>query len=149
MRSLALAVALTLDLAFVGVVGVVGPAAAIDFTQVLLDDDGCPMKNDFSTVRTTATVAGPDCAKSDRLDLTLGDLIAYTLKSTLPTEQPQPGGEEKYRRSELADAVRRAKDYEPSVEELALMKRVIGIAWPPGFVGAVYKKLDPSLAKRK
>lgn len=132
------------------------PAVAADFTERLFDDDGCPLKNEFSTQRSSATVAKPECPRDPRfdvplprLDLTLGDLVYYSLSVTIPTEQPQPTGDEKFRRSELAERVRRAKDLALAPEEIILVKKVVGLIWPPSTVGLVYPRVDPSLAKRR
>lgn len=127
------------------------PAYAIDFTEVLMDDEtpSCPMKNGWSTVRSSASVADPTCLKDDKLDLTLGDLVHFCLSAVLPTENPQPTGDVKYKRSELARTVRRAKDYTPTSEEITMMKTVVGLAMPPAVVGVAYRKLDPALVKEK
>lgn len=125
-------------------------ARAVDFTEVLMDEEtpACPLKNGWSTARHSASVAGPDCPKDDKLDLTLGDLAHFCLSATLPTENPQPTGDVKYKRSELARAVRRAKDYTPTAEEVTMMKLVIGIAMPPSVVGIAYRKIEPALVKK-
>jgi hypothetical protein len=119
------------------------PARAIDFTEILIDDDGCPFKNNFTTARTTATIGGPDCPKSDLLDLTLGDLVHFALNAPIGTEQPQPTGDVKYKRFELSIRIRRAKDDHPNSEEITMMKLVVGLIFPPSWVGIVYPKIDP------
>ena len=131
------------------------PAHAVDFTEVLLDDDGCPMKNDWSTQRSSATVAGAECAKDPardvpqpRLDLTLGELVYYSLSVTIQFENPQPTGDEKFKRDELGRRVRHAKDEQLTSEEVTLIKKVVGLISPPATVGIVYRRIDPALAKK-
>jgi hypothetical protein len=133
-------------------------AGAVDFTTVLLDDDGCPLKNDFTQIRTTETVGKPECPKSDafdprsgrdRPDLVLGDLAHYLLNVTIPVENPQPSGTEKYQRHELAARVRRAKDDPTSESEIALIKKLIGIASPPMQVYPAFQALDGKKAAEK
>jgi hypothetical protein len=130
-------------------------ARAVDFTEILLDDDGCPMKNDWSTQRSSATIAKPECAKDPakdvplpRLDLTLGDLVYYSLSVAIPTEQPPPTGDEKFKRDELGKQVRRSKDEQLTSEEVTMIKKVVGLLWGPHVIGIVYRRVDPALAKK-
>lgn len=130
------------------------PAIAADFTEVLLDDDGCPLRNDFTIARTSATIAKADCPRTDRdaplwrPDLTLGDLVYYSLMVTITAESPQPSGDEKWNRAELAAKVRREKNIELQPQEIILVKKVVGLIWPPSTVGLVYPRVDPSLRRK-
>lgn len=130
------------------------PARAVDFTQILYDDDGCPIRNDFTTVRSSTTVAKPECPRAAadtplwRPDITLGDIVFYTLSVTINSEQPQPDGPEKYKRRELGLRLRTAKDMTLTPEEIVMIKKVVGILWPPSLVGTIYPLVDPTLVKK-
>lgn len=133
---------------------VASPARAADFTQILLDDDGCPLKNDFSTQRSSATIAKPGCPLDKdkdvpvpRLDLTLGDLVYYSLGVTIMAENPQPSGDDKFKRAELGKRLRRESDVRLSGEEIVIIKKVVGLIWPPSTVGLVFPLIDPALRK--
>ncbi|MFP3246913.1 MAG: hypothetical protein RXR20_20535 [Paraburkholderia sp.] len=51
-------------------------------------------------------------------------------------------GEEKYKRFKLADRIHASDTVEVSVEELALIKRLIGLIYPPVIVGSAYAALE-------
>lgn len=130
------------------------PALATDFTQILLDDDGCPLKNDFSTQRSSSTVAKAECPRDPkfdvplpRLDLTLGDLVYYSLSVTITAESPQPTGDEKFKRAELGKRLRRADNLTLNGEEMVLVKKVVGLIWPPSTVLLVFPLIDPALQR--
>lgn len=125
------------------------PAVAIDFTEVLINAEGCPFRNLATQVTTTYTIASEECKATyapeerSKPDLTLGLACYHALLVSFPDEQ-NVSGEEKFRRGELASAVRSAADYAPSSEEVTLLKKVVAKLYSPGVVFAVYRKLDPS-----
>lgn len=131
----------------------VSPAAALDFTEVLINAEGCPFRNLATQVTTTYTAASEECKATyvpeerSKPDLTLGTACYHALLVSFPDEQ-NVTGEEKFRRGELASIVRSAKDYTPSSEEVTLMKKVLAKLYSPGVVFAAYRKLDPSYKAR-
>lgn len=130
----------------------VRPAAAVDFTQVLMEE-GCPISEDpnLTKLRTTATIAGPECNREKMAppDLTLGLAVYHALMFTPQSEQATPtGGEEKQRRGDLAKRVRNAKDDTPSAEEIALMKKMLAALYGPVIISEAFPLLDPATKKK-
>ena len=108
------------------IVGLAGPALAIDFTTPLLDLQGKPFVDD----------------KGDPVkDFTLSKLCTNALLANYPDEQIE--GAEKYKRYELANKINNAKNPALSVEELALIKRLVAKGYSAAFVGPAWKLLDP------
>lgn len=135
------------------------PCLALDFTQVLMDDLNCPISENsqLTSVRTTATVAGPHCSRPEKLmppDLTLGQAVYTALLFTPASEQPgYPGAKpttylEKMQRYEIAKRVRAAKEEALLSEELTLVKRLLGELYGPLIVGVAIPKLEPASVKK-
>ena len=75
----------------------------IDFTQVLKDFDGTPIK-------------GPDG------DITLGFICIDALLATLPDEQKSPNADDYIRRYEFAKAIRKDGEMDLKAEDIVLLK---------------------------
>lgn len=129
------------------------PAAAIDFTQVLLNEEGCPFKNSFTTARGTYTVGKPECAEQyapedkNRPDLTLGEAIRAALVISYPDEK-DVSGEVKFKRADLARRLRTNSDYTPTSEEVTMMKNLTGKLYGPSLVYTIFPLIDPGHAKK-
>lgn len=125
------------------------PALAVDFTSVLVDDDGCPFRDEITMATGTSTVAGPTCpvASTYKPDLTLGAALYYALRSTY-SDEPTPKLEEKLRRGDLARRIRSAKNYVPNAEEATLMKTLIAKLYSVPIVMAVVGQIDPGAIKK-
>lgn len=73
-------------------------------------------------------------------DFNIGKAIVQALTATNPNEQAS--GQEKFDRYKLALRVTDGDDCEFSVEELALIKKCVGVAYGPGVVGPVYLAIE-------
>jgi hypothetical protein len=74
----------------------------------------------------------------------MGKAARTALYAALPDEQ-QLSGEEKDRRGELARSIRAATagDFKLKLEDLALIKKLIGKAYGPLIVNGAWRLLDP------
>lgn len=70
-------------------------------------------------------------------DKTIGKLIVDALMAQYPDETSL-SGEEKLKRFELAQVAHKANGQDVSVEDAALIKKLIGKAYGPLVVGRVY-----------
>lgn len=127
-------------------------AQALDFTQVLMDDDNCPLRDDpsLTTTRTSSTVARPECPgieKSMTPDLTLGLVVYHALLMTF--QEDKFTGEQKQQRGDLARRVRAAKDTMLTADEVVLAKQAVGKLWNPLVISIVFPLLDPATAPKK
>ena len=109
------------------------PAMAIDFTQPITNLDGSEIKD----------------ADGKPVVSTLGRVAEQALLAVYADERDQSGKEtitpeEKFKRWKLASKVQ-GKDVNLSIEELALLKKLIGKAFPPLIVGQAWKLLDPGV----
>lgn len=97
-----------------------------DFNRTLIGLDGQPMLADGSEVLLSAPVVN-------------------ALLAQFPDEQGL-SGEEKFKRYKLAERVTKGGVQEVSAEDIALIKRLVGKAYAPAFVGPTYEalELDPS-----
>ena len=77
--------------------------------------------------------------KNGEIDFLLSDVCMNALLS--PDDEKEP--EEKVRRYKLAVKCSNGKDPELSVEDIALLKKLIGRVYPPLIVGRAYEILDP------
>lgn len=110
------------------------PANALDFTQPILQLDGSPIQ-------------GAD--GKPQPDYTLEKVAEQALLGRFQDESSALG-DEMTKRYDLAQRIYNHKaDVTLSVEELSLVKRLIGKAFPPLIVGQAWHMLDPSLPKDK
>lgn len=107
-------------------------AYTIDFTQILLDNDGKPIPYD----------------PKDNSPATLGAVASTALDTMISTEQ-NVTGEEKFHRGLLAARIKNDKAAVLSVEDLALVKKLIGEVYGPLVVAPAWMALDPSLQIKK
>lgn len=109
----------------------------IDFTQVIMDDDGCPISDNekLTPVRTSATLAKPECPRPEKMtppDLTLG-MAAY---HALVMGEPNLSWEENTRRRDLGKSIRFSKEWPLLPSDLELIKKAMVKLWGPEVIGA-------------
>lgn len=73
-------------------------------------------------------------------DTDLGKVICQALIANNPNENPS--GDEKYNRWKLAARCADADAVEVSIEELALIKKVVGAAYGANVVGPVFSAIE-------
>lgn len=99
----------------------------VDFNAVVLDFWGEPLK------------MPPKKAGEQPSDATLGGLCIQVLLADIPGEQV--AGEEKFKRYELASAIK--KNIKTiTAEQVALLKELIGKGYNTAAVGPLYKMLE-------
>lgn len=93
------------------------------------------MKRDFS--QTLAALGEP-------LPENVGTLRAVCVGALLGVyaDEQSLGGEEKFRRYQLAERVNAGGVQEVSAEEVALLKKLVGKNWPPAVLGPAYEALE-------
>lgn len=101
----------------------------IDFTQPLIGAD-------------KKTIPTSDSKKP----LTLGDVAGGALMSVLE-EDKTATGEQKYKLFVLAQKV--LSNHALTVDDIATIKKRIGVAYGPGVVGPAWNLLDPAVAEKK
>lgn len=84
--------------------------------------------------------------KDGEKDFTLATACCNAL---LTPEQGETSGEEKVKRFRLAEKVYDGGEQELSVDDVALLKKLIGKIYPPLVVGRAFEILDPPPAKLK
>lgn len=123
------------------------PAAAIDFALLLIDPEGCPLRDEFAHPRTDVPRPPDGCAPSDRPGLTLGRAVYRALLFSY-RDEGEVAGDEKLRRGALAERVWSAKgELALAPEDLVLIKKLIGKLYAPAVVARAWPLLDPTLAK--
>ncbi len=97
----------------------------IDFSQAILGYDGQPLTDGTKP-------------------LTLGSVAVDALSATFPAEggNDRPDGAEKQRRFRLALIAYAAKEADLPIEDVALIKKLVGIGYAPLVVGRVYELLE-------
>jgi hypothetical protein len=110
-------------------------AAEIDFSHVLMNEDGEPWRDPFAQKKDD-----PDCAKCPVL--TLGMAAAHALVNQYP-EEHDLDPLQKWARGNLAMELRRGKKETLSAEEIAVIKRLIGKVYGPDVIMQAYPILDP------
>ena len=103
-------------------------AAAVDFSQTIRGLDGKPIPT----------------SDTDKTPVTLGSIAEVALIQPGGTETLTP--EEKSRRFFLALKIHEGKGDRLSVEEIALVKKVIGAVYGPLVYGRAVELLDPGSA---
>jgi hypothetical protein len=114
-------------------------ARSINFATVITNEDGKPYVE--CTDPPTAESTDPACKAQH--DLTLG-IIAFRALS-----RPEQGvaAEDNLLRGNLALRVYKAGELSLSVEEIALIKKRIGVVFAPVVVARCFPLLDPATAK--
>ena len=106
------------------------PAVAADFAATINNLDGTPMRKDDKTV------------------LTLGEVATTALLSAYQDE-PNVDGIEKNKRFWLAKKIHdQRKDPVLTVDEIAMIKKLIAKAYNPLVVGQSWTLLDPASAPK-
>lgn len=107
-------------------------ALAIDFSKPIRGIDGKPFTDE----------------KGASIDKSLGKFCEDALLAAYPDETSLEGTE-KFKRWQLAAKIAKdgGKNVDLSVEELALVKKLVGKGYPPMIVGPVWLMLDPSAGK--
>lgn len=93
------------------------------------------MKRDFS--QTLSALGEP-------LPENVGTLRAVCVGALLGVyaDEQSLGGEEKFRRYQLAERLNAGGVQEVSAEEVALLKKLVGKNWPPAVLGPAYEALE-------
>src|SRR5262245_23377648 len=99
----------------------------IDFSAVIKDLDGSPVKQ-------------------GEKDATLGHVACTALLASYADEQNLPV-EDKVRRFRLAEIAAKGGEREVKVEDVALIKQLIGKAFAPLIVGRAYDIIEPPAAE--
>jgi len=110
--------------------------ATIDMTQVLVDENGMPVKDQF--------MQGPDdpqCLKCK--PLTLGAAIAHALFAALPSEK-DISGEQKFARGNLALRIEHDPHAKLTASEITVVKDLVGKLYSAIIISRVYPVLDPN-----
>ena len=102
-------------------------ALAIDFRTPITQLDGKPFTNEAGQ---------PD-------GMTLGKVCTNALMANFPDEQGL-SGDEKMRRFLVAKNIFEHYDYSLNVEEIALVKKLVGKSYGPLIVGQAWALLDPA-----
>lgn len=103
-------------------------AHAIDFTQVLKDLDGKPIRH-------------------EGLELAVGEAASIALLAPFQDEQTKLG--QKTRRFLLAIKVRQGNDAKLTADEVKEIKDVVEKAFAPLVVGRVWEVIDPASMEKK
>lgn len=119
------------------------PAArAVDYHMTFSGEDGKTLIPDELDTglpnEKCGDIAGHPC-------LTLGTAIFHAL--VRPYQDENPTGEEKYRRGELAEKVKKEGALGP--QDIILVKQLVGKLYSPLIVRQAYQALDPSLVAPK
>lgn len=109
-------------------------AGEVDFSTILTNEDNAPI---------------PDCTTTDcagKPPLTLGRLAMHVLAANFPDEQ-NLSGEEKFKRGELALRVYKGGKVNISVEEAALVKKLVAKGYGPLIILKSWPMLDGATGK--
>lgn len=104
-------------------------AMAADFNTPITNVDGTPITDTFGKAS----------------DFTIGKACINALSADYKDEQID--GVEKMRRWSLAKSISDHPDYHMTVEEIALVKKLVAKMYSPIVVGPVWQALDPGSAK--
>lgn len=111
-------------------------AFALDWTQPIYDSNNAPI---------------PDCDKDHPgcgEVFTLGKAATTALFGSYQDE-PNLAGEEKFKRATLAMRLKDAKDYTPTAEDIATIKKLVAKAFAPIVVMRVWRAVDPGVEEKK
>lgn len=104
------------------------------------------MKRDFSATLTFAGTPVKEKADGNEVQLNLGGVAVSALLVVNPAEQ-NVSGEEKFKRYKLAERLTGGGVVDVTVEELALIKKLIGSMYQPIVVGAAFELLERDSAE--
>lgn len=102
------------------------------------------MKRDFSAVLTFAGKPVTEKVDGKEVTFTLGG-VAVSALLMLRQDESNISGEEKFKRYKVAERLTAGGIIEVSVEELALLKKLIGSLYQPIVVGAAFDLLERDL----
>ncbi len=111
------------------------PAAAIDFSAKILDLNGAPFIDDIKCPMEKG-------ARKCEDDAILAAIATRALMASYPDET-NLGLDEKVKRFGLALKLKDGGDVKLSVEDIAMLKKLIGKAYSPLIVGRAVELLDP------
>jgi len=111
----------------------------VPVTSVLYDIEGIPLR-DAAVISSTGAILRPE------RDFTLRKACTEALQ-TNGLAGDTLDGEERYRRYQLAIKIMSEDTPNLSAEEIAKLKRVIGLAFGAIVVGRAYEILDPTPSK--
>lgn len=120
-------------LVLAGLLAFSASAAAADFSKIFLDADGKPI---------CTRELKPEQACPDDGFFTLRLAARNALNGVYQDEQ-NLSGDEKYKRGEIAQSIVATGEVKLKVEDIALIKRLIGKAYPPPIVFQAWRELDP------
>ena len=103
------------------------------------------MKIDFSAV--IKNLEG-DAVKDGEKDATLGRVACTALLASYADEQNLPA-EDKVKRFRLAEVAARGGKQEMKIDDVALVKTLIGKAFAPLIVARAYDIIEPAAAERQ
>lgn len=116
----------------------IAPAGATDFSQPILDQEGKPACRE-APPRDEKTGKFLDCPTEQIA--TLGWYARNALYASFPDEQNLPG-DDKSKRGALAQSLVGATEVKLKVEDLALIKKLIGKAYGPLIVYQAWAMLE-------
>lgn len=98
------------------------------------------MKIDFS--QQPKALAGDTFKNEKNESLTLSDVCIEGLNRPHPVEDQRLTGEQKFKRWDLSRRIYKATEVEVSAEEIADLKKCIGLHFPPSIVGPCFEMLE-------
>lgn len=111
------------------------PAQAVDFAKALVDENGKPV-----CTLTPKELDGRECPVDSMFTLRLA---ARNALNGVYQDEQNLSGDEKYKRGEIAQSIIATGEVKLKVEDIALIKRLIGKAYPPPIVFQAWRELDP------
>ena len=97
------------------------------------------MKIDFS--QEIISLSGKPFEKEKDVPATLGDMCVTALLSEDPKNPAQ--AKDKLERWELAKGINGKGEVDLRVEDITLIKKLVGTAFAPALMGAIYDMLEP------
>ena len=95
----------------------------------------------INTERVLKTIDGKNLKKEDNIDVSVGDAIVNSLLANFPDEH-NLSGEEKVKRYALAIKVHQNADPDLSVDDLSLIKKLVGKMYSALIVGQMWEILE-------
>lgn len=120
------------------IIGSISPAWAVDFSAPIKDAENKPIP--------TCADKTPECERP----FTLGRAAATALFASYPDEEAGPrsagqaiAADEKVKRARLAMDIINGGQHDLKAEDVVLIKKVVGKAFPPLVVMRIWDALDP------
>lgn len=107
----------------------------IDFSAILYDLEGNPIKKDIEEVDPDGKLVKPATIA------TLGTLAVEALLAQF-RDETSLSAIEKVRRFRLAESICNASSIDIPIEDIALIKQLIGKAYPPLLVGRAFQIIE-------